>query len=167
VQALDAQPGKDVMVSIDIDLQTEIEALFKNVPVKYSTAEERDPAPDHVAMHGAAVVIDVASGEVLAMVSAPSYNPKTFDEQYAELSGPENLDVPLLNRATQVQREPGSTVKPMVGLAGVASNVRRVDEGYECIGYMVVNGHVYGQGRCWVNSMFQNVLSPYGRARTR
>jgi penicillin-binding protein 2 len=163
----EAVPGKDVQLSIDIELQSEIQALFKAVPVKYSTDADREPPPDVVAMHGAAVVIDVASGEVLALVSAPSFDLNTYDEQYAALTSPENLHDHLLNRATQAQREPGSTVKPMVGLAGAASNVRRPDEPFECTGYMVVNGHAYPQGRCWVNSMFHDVLCPFGPACTR
>jgi penicillin-binding protein 2 len=109
-------------------------------------------------MHGAAVVIDVRSGEVRVLASAPGFDPNRFDEEYAGWTSPSNLDKPLLNRATQALREPGSTIKPVVGMAGVASGVRRPDELFECIGYMVVDGKVSGRGRCWVTSMFHKVL---------
>lgn len=164
VAAIEPEPGKDVKVSIDVELQQDVQLLFKAVPVKARNLEDKDVVKD-VPMQGAAVVIDVATGEVLAMASAPSYDPNRYNELYSELSDPRNLDIPLLNRATQAQREPGSTVKPIVGLAGVAQNIRRVDEGFECTGYMVVNGtYYYGKGRCWVNSMFHDALCPQGRA---
>ena len=163
VRREEAVPGRDVKMSIDVELQAEIQALFKRVPVTSKDADGKDVV-DVLPMHGAAVVIDVPTGEVRALVSAPSFDLNLYDEQYAQLSSAENLDEPLFNRATQAEREPGSTVKPMVGIAGVASNVRRPDDEFECIGYMVVDGRVYSQwGRCWVNSMFHNVLCPDGR----
>jgi penicillin-binding protein 2 len=150
------EPGQDVYASIDVELQQQVEALFQAVPISYPGAPK--DVFDPVAMHGAAVVIDVASGEVRVLASAPGFDPNTLDERFARLSSPDNLDMPLLNRATMATREPGSTVKPIVGIAGVASGVRRPDEGYECTGYMVVNGRYYQSGRCWVNSMFHKVL---------
>ena len=51
---------------------------------------------------------------VLAMASAPAFDVNKLDEQYAALTSPDNLDEPLLNRATQTPREPGSTVKPVM-----------------------------------------------------
>jgi penicillin-binding protein 2 len=167
VSVRDAEPGRDVKVSIDIELQQAVQALFQNVPVSSKTADDQE-VTDRLPMHGAAVVIDVASGEVLAMASAPGFDVNRLDEQYAALTSPDNFDEPLLNRATQTPREPGSTVKPMVGLAGVASNVRQVDDKYECIGYMVLNGRVFPrQGRCWVNSKWHNALCPLGASCTR
>ena len=156
-------PGLNVKASIDIELQQEVQALFNAVPIKTKTPDNPEGVIEKIPMHGAAVVIDVKTGEVRVMASAPGYDPNTFDDNYARLSDPNDLHVPLLNRATQAQREPGSTVKPMVGLAAVASGVRRPDEGYECIGYMVVNGHPVNQGRCWVNSMFHDQLCDIAR----
>lgn len=150
VGRVEPQPGQDVFASIDVELQSEVEELFERVPIKVPGQKD----PDLIAMHGAAVVIDVATGEVRVMASAPGFDPNRYDEKYAFHTHPSNLDRPLLNRATQAQREPGSTVKPIVGMAAVASGIRRADEGYECTGYMVVNGRHFEDGRCWVTSMF-------------
>ena len=152
--------GQDVRASIDVVLQEQIEGLFERVPIVTKVAGRQD-VTEHVAMLGAAVVIDVPTGEILSLVSAPGFDPNRYEEDFRQLSDRENLKSPLLNRATQVMREPGSTVKPVVGIAGVAAGVRRADEGYECIGYMKLNGRALGHSRCWVASMFHNeVCSP-------
>lgn len=75
---------------------------------------------------GAIVAIDTRSGGVLAMVSNPSYDPNLFvtgmaPEQYRELT--QSRDIPLFNRATAGQYAPGSTFKPVVGLAALARGV--------------------------------------------
>ena len=158
VFAQEAQPGRDVKVSVDVELQHDVQALFNAVEIRTKTPEDREGVVEKVPMHGAAVVIDVKTGEVRVMASAPGYDVNAFDAEFARLSDPNDLDRPLLNRATQAQLEPGSTVKPLMGLAAVASGVRRPDEPYECTGYMVVNGKPFGQGRCWVNSMFHSDL---------
>jgi penicillin-binding protein 2 len=72
---------------------------------------------------GAVVALDPRSGGVLAMVSQPAYDPNLFvtgigDEQYRALVT--SRDTPLFNRAINGQYAPGSTFKPVVGLAGVA-----------------------------------------------
>lgn len=149
--------GQDVWASIDVVLQEQVEGLFERVPIvtKY---KDRPEVVEEVRMLGAAVVIDVPTGEVLALVSAPGFDPNRYEEEYRDHTKPDNLFMPLLNRATQAMREPGSTVKPIVGIAGVASGVRGVDQGYECIGYMRMNGRALGHGRCWVASMFHDEL---------
>jgi penicillin-binding protein 2 len=143
VERTDPQRGHDTRTTIDIELQAEIERLFGSVRIKYDDGTiDRGPA------HGAAVVIDVSSGEVLALASAPAFDLNRFDQDYATLVGDE-LNQPLLNRATQWAVEPGSTVKPIVGMAGVAEGVLTVAEGIECTGYLVVGGRPLPSGRCW------------------
>jgi len=71
---------------------------------------------------GAVVAIEPATGEVLAMVSQPSFNPNLFVhgismKDYRALT--ENPETPLLNRAIQGQYPPGSTIKPLTALAGL------------------------------------------------
>jgi len=68
------------------------------------------------------VVLDVKTGEVLSMVSNPGYNPNLFvtgisQEDYSELR--DSIDLPLFNRSLQGQYPPGSTIKPIIGLAGL------------------------------------------------
>ena len=75
---------------------------------------------------GAIVAIDTETGGILAMVSKPSYDPNIFitgitSKDFEKIS--KSLDAPLFNRATNGQYAPGSTFKPIVGLAGIASKL--------------------------------------------
>ncbi len=75
---------------------------------------------------GAVVAIDVATGGILAMVSTPSFDPNLFVTgisvaNYKALN--ESLDLPLFNRTLQGQYPPGSTLKPMLGLGGLESQI--------------------------------------------
>ena len=75
---------------------------------------------------GAIVAIDTETGGILAMVSKPSYDPNAFitgisSKDFEKIS--KSLDAPLFNRATNGQYAPGSTFKPIVGLAGIANKL--------------------------------------------
>lgn len=107
LERVDPVPGQDLHLNIDIKLQlTAAQAL--------------------AGARGAVVAIDVATGGVLALVSAPSFDANLFVtgisyNDYKELS--ESLDLPLFNRAIQGQYPPGSTLKPIIGLGGLDSGV--------------------------------------------
>lgn len=97
--------GVDLQLTIDIGLQ---QALYKHL-AQFKRA--------------AAVIIEPGTGAILAMASVPSYDPNLFvsglsHNDYRELHN--NSLRPLFNRAVQGQYPPGSTIKPMVGLAGIA-----------------------------------------------
>lgn len=97
------QPGKDIVLTVDAGLQKYIHGLLK---------EQR----------ASVVVLDVNTGAILALVSTPSYDANAFvkgisQEHFSELR--ESIDLPLFNRALQGQYPPGSTIKPMVALAGL------------------------------------------------
>ena len=75
---------------------------------------------------GAIVAMDPRTGEILALVSSPSFNPNLFvtgisSKDYSALR--DNLDQPLYNRAVQGSYPPGSTIKPMFGLGGIHYNL--------------------------------------------
>jgi penicillin-binding protein 2 len=163
-ERVEPKPGQDVKTTLDMDLQMRVQEAF----MRYK--EMGDPAKDLRAteipvheMHGAAVVIDVATGEVRAMVSYPTYDLNRYDTLYPALAA-DLLNKPLLNRATQAALEPGSTVKPMVGLSAITAGVARVDETIECTGYLVIDGRRYQTGRCWVASKFGSILGENGVA---
>lgn len=104
-----AHAGQDLYLSIDARLQQATVDAFEGQP-------------------GAAVALDPRNGEVLAMVSLPSYDPNPFvsgisHAAYAELLASKSR--PLFNRALQGGYEPGSTIKPFVGLAGLEYGLRR------------------------------------------
>ena len=103
-----ATPGNTLVLSIDIKLQALVEQLFGD-------------------RRGALVAIDPRNGEVLAFVSKPSFDPNLFvdgidAESWRELN--ESLDKPLLNRALRGTYPPGSTFKPFMAMAALATGKR-------------------------------------------
>ncbi|WP_375421596.1 penicillin-binding protein 2 [uncultured Sphingomonas sp.] len=97
---------------------------------------------------GSAVVIDCRTGEMLAMVSMPAYDPNSFSDGISHLEWKMLSDddhVPLMNKVTQGLYPPGSTVKPMNGLAlleaGVDPNDRVVCSGALRVGNGVFHCH--------------------------
>lgn len=150
----DAKPvaGRDVRLTIDIILQKQIQQAFAQAQIV-----NPDKSVEVHEMHGAAVVIDVPSGEIRALVSYPTYDLNKFNDLYAAMAR-DDVNNPLLNRATQYPLEPGSTVKPMVGIGAMTDGVIHPDTTIECTGFLVLNGHKYRVGRCWVASKFYNAL---------
>ncbi|MEX5505577.1 penicillin-binding protein 2 [Pseudomonas sp. SAS7] len=115
----DPKPGKDIVLSLDIKLQEAAEAALGG-------------------RRGAVVALDPRTGEVLAMVSQPSFDPNLFVtgisfKAYAELR--DSIDRPLFNRVLRGLYPPGSTIKPAVAIAGLDSGAvnassRVFDPGY-------------------------------------
>ncbi|WP_417661993.1 penicillin-binding protein 2 [Pseudomonas sp.] len=103
----DPQPGKDLVLTIDTKLQEAAEKALGG-------------------RRGAIVAIQVKTGEVLAMVSQPSFDPNPFVtgisfKAYGELR--DSIDQPLFNRVLRGLYPPGSTVKPMMAIAGLDAGV--------------------------------------------
>jgi penicillin-binding protein 2 len=112
VGRIPAKPGADLRLSIDADLQRTLVEAFGDYD-------------------GAAVVVDPRNGEVLAMVSLPSFDPNLFingisHTDYNALLA--NISKPLFNRVLIGGTLPGSTIKPFVGLAGLESGVRKASD---------------------------------------
>lgn len=154
-------PGENVTTSIDVDLQQDIQSYFASATLHDTKGNVTET---NVVLHGAAVLIDVKTNQVRAMVSYPVYDLNTFDETYNR-NFHDDINEPLRHRATQSQLEPGSTVKPLVGLAAITQGVIGVNEGIECTGYLVLDDHHghkirFGKlGRCWVASMYEKLLN--------
>jgi penicillin-binding protein 2 len=107
-----AKPGHDLKLTIDLDLQTVAE-LAMDAPMKELGLEHKN---------GAVVALDPRTGEVLAMVSRPTFDPNKFavrinTKDWREIA--DNPDHPMLNKAIQAEQAPGSTFKPFVALAGL------------------------------------------------
>ena len=98
------KPGNTVALTLDIDLQEDVEkALSKTIG---DMTEE-----DGIRRGGAAVVVGVGSGEVLALASYPTYDISKWDEIYDTLAS-DDEGAPLFNRAIGGTYAPGSTFKP-------------------------------------------------------
>ena len=126
----EAIPGKNLQLTIDLDLQAVAELTMEN-------------------RRGAVVALDPRTGEVLAMVSRPAFDPNLFagrirTKDWKDLV--DNPDHPLLNRAIQAQQAPGSTFKPIVALAGLETGA--IDENFHvnCPGGASFYGRFF---KCW------------------
>ncbi len=152
IDRIEAEPGMDVTSTIDMELQGEIQKFFAHTRVQRT----KDVVEEHE-MHGAAVVIDVQTNEVRALVSYPVFDANKLDEDYAKLVD-DDVNRPLMNRATQDMFEPGSIVKPIVGLGAMTSGVMKTTDTIECTGFLILNGKQMPNGRCWTAQRFMKSL---------
>ena len=155
-----AVPGQSVHLSINVELQQEIQSFFASATLhdSHGVVIERNAV-----LHGAAVLLDVKTNRVLSLVSYPTYDLNHFDELY-EVLHDNQIDEPLRNRATESQFEPGSTMKPLVGLSAITQGAIGVNNGIECTGYLMLpnrRGNLvrYPMGRCWVASAYAKLLN--------
>ena len=124
LERTDPQPGQNLTLTIDIAVQATAEAAL---------ADRR----------GAIVAIEPTTGEIVALVSMPAYDPNVFvhglDAQaYRALSA--SPDRPLFNRAVAGQYPPGSTIKPFLGLAGLEKTAAIARREIICGGYYQLPG---------------------------
>lgn len=128
-------PGKDIVLNVNIELQ---------LAAQQALADQR----------GAVVVTDIKTGGVLALYSNPSYDPNLFvhgisRKNYAALLN--SPDRPLINRATQGQYPPASTVKPHLALVGLEEGI--ITEDYTIMDggrYQLPNvSHVWRDWKKW------------------
>ncbi|GAA4424991.1 penicillin-binding protein 2 [Acidovorax lacteus] len=122
-----ATPGDSVMLSLDIKLQKMVEDLYGD-------------------RRGALVAIDPRNGEVLAMVSKPTFDPNLFVEgidveNWTALN--ESIDKPLLNRALRGTYPPGSTYKPFMALAALETGKRAAGTVINDAGSWTFGGHTF------------------------
>ena len=138
-------PGNTVRLSIDIKLQAMVEQLFGD-------------------RRGALVAIDPRSGEVLAFVSKPTFDPNLFvdgidSESWKELN--ESLDKPLLNRALRGTYPPGSTFKPFMAIAALESGKRTPQQTTYDNGVFMFGNHRFrshGDGGLGVVDMNRSIV---------
>jgi penicillin-binding protein 2 len=121
-----AIPGKDLRLTIDLDLQRVAEQAMEG-------------------KNGALVAMDPHTGEILAMVSRPSFDPNQFAVRLTKSYWSQILNDPnhpLLNKAIQAQLAPGSTFKVIMTLAGLEENVAQ-DMHVQCNGGATFYGHFF------------------------
>lgn len=153
VSVREAVKGEDVRTSLDLELCKAIQEAFNHVEFHGPKVNGVEPPPEFLPMNGAAVVIDVKTGQIRALVSVPSYDLNQFDRLFRSLAQ-DNLNRPMINRALRDAMEPGSTVKPVVGLAGVTQKILKASDTIECDGYPHIKGRKLERPRCWTMSMF-------------
>lgn len=150
--AKEAIAGADIYLSIDANLQKKAEEALKNDIQKIATggyAEKSD------AKSGAVVVMNVNSGEILAMASYPDYEPQLFadgisTDKYNEYIN--SAEKPLFNRAISGAYAPGSTFKMITAIAGLETGSITPSEKINDVG-------VYPRGHnpvCWYYTSFHS-----------
>jgi penicillin-binding protein 2 len=139
------RPGDDLHLTLDVALQARIQAILSHEfgltvvqPYHHNTV-----LPDGKPLNAAAVVVEVATGEIRAMVTMP-----TLADGRAMSDLERSIHRPGYNRAIEAIYPPGSIMKPLVLAAAVTSGVHRLDQPIHCTGhYFPHNEHV---ARCWI-----------------
>lgn len=126
----DPQPGSDLVLSLDVRIQHLAEQALTNEA-------------------GAVVVMDVNTGDILALASAPSFDPNEFVpflsvDRWNELS--EDPSRPMNNRALGENYAPGSVFKPLVAIAALESGRASPGTHFDCPGYFALGTVRF---RCW------------------
>jgi len=121
----DAVPGRNVYLTIDLELQRVAEQALQG-------------------RRGSVVALDPRNGQVLALASVPGFDPNPFSTgistaEYQALQ--QDIDQPLFNRALRGQYPPGSTIKPMLALAGLHYGVIGPDDSIFCPGWFSLPNH--------------------------
>ncbi|HEX7719544.1 MAG TPA: penicillin-binding protein 2 [Woeseiaceae bacterium] len=121
------KPGSNLILSLDLELQRVATKAFEG-------------------QRGAAVALDPNNGEVLALISAPSFNPNAFalgmsTSEFNTLQF--DLDQPLFNRAVRGSYPPGSTIKPMLALAALETGATNLTRRTFCRGYYTLPGSTH------------------------
>jgi penicillin-binding protein 2 len=125
MEAKDAEPGKALTLTIDLDLQAVAELTLQG-------------------KRGAVVALDPRTGEVLAMASRPAFDPNKFSTRISSADWKailEDPETPMFNRALQSRLAPGSAIKPLVALAALEEGVIGADHSVNCPGHFFYVDH--------------------------
>lgn len=141
-----AIPGDDAILTIDYELQQVAEAALKDTieEIKAKGLRSDDKAGAD-AGGGSVVVLDVKTGEILAMASYPTFDPATFGEDYDELI--KDPGKPIFNRSVSGTYPPGSVFKIVTAIAGLEEGVITPDETIVDEG---VYEHYGQEFNCWI-----------------
>lgn len=163
ISSTPATPGNDVYLTIDLELQKTAEAALEEALHEISIGGTFHSKYGNYnygktysrANVGAAVAVDVKTGEVLALANNPGYDPNLFArgisvEDWNSLQGENPRDplspLPLYNVATMASMQPGSTFKPVTALAGLNAGFNPNTKLYDA-GAISMGGRTFG---CWI-----------------
>lgn len=163
----DPVPGNHVYLTIDIQLQEQVERILetgiyelqieRNDDNAEAVAEGRLDEVREDIQGGAIVVVDVKTGEPLAIASYPTYDLATIIEDYADLL--EADYDPLFNRALMGAYAPGSTFKPCTTIAGLTENIINTETQIECTGIFTKYESQGYAPACWIYTQMDGQLT--------
>lgn len=116
-----AVPGLDLRTSLDVELQEYAEKLFVN-------------------KRGSLVAIEPSTGEILAMVSSPTYDPNIVGTRAFDTIIRDNANKPIFDRSVKAEYPPGSIFKCLFSLVALQKGVTTVDRGITCTGAYYIGG---------------------------
>ena len=153
-------PGNHVYLTIDIVLQEQVERILDN-GIRILTQERMTEKGEQEAKGlwtfedgfweitgGAAVVVNVKTGEPLAIASWPTYDVTTIIENYSDLLEAENA--PLFNRALMGAYAPGSVFKPCTAIAALSEGIVNTEEEIKCEGVYTRYASEGYAPECWI-----------------
>ena len=153
-------PGNHVYLTIDIVLQEQVERILDN-GIRILTQERMTEKGEQEAKGlwtfedgfweitgGAAVVVNVKTGEPLAISSWPTYDVTTIIENYSDLLKAENA--PLFNRALMGAYAPGSVFKPCTAIAALSEGIVNTEEEIKCEGVYTRYASEGYAPECWI-----------------
>lgn len=163
----DPVPGNHVYLTIDIQLQEAVERILETGiyelqlkrdedNAKYTMEGKLDEVREDI-QGGAIVVVDVKTGEPLAIASYPTYDLATIIEDYADLL--EADYDPLFNRALMGAYAPGSTFKPCTAIAGLTENIINTETQIECTGLFTKYADQGYAPACWIYTQTDGQLT--------
>ena len=157
---VEPEPGNHIYLTIDSVLQEQTERILasgvEDLKKTYAQAraeaagrgEPYDPEFKDEITGAAAVVVDVRTGEPLAMASWPTYDVSTVVENYAELL--ETPNAPLFNRALMGAYAPGSTFKPCTAIAALTKGIINTEKKVKCEGVFTKYAADGYAPECWI-----------------
>lgn len=128
---VESQPGEDIFLTLDHELQS----YAQDILASYESAS--------------VVVLDLKNGDILSLVSTPSFDPNLFPQGISHKDWGELRDnpyVPMTNKAISGLYAPGSTIKLLVALSALQANVVDPSTTVYCPGYMYLGNHKF---HCW------------------
>ncbi|MCH7572100.1 MAG: hypothetical protein IH891_04225 [Planctomycetes bacterium] len=149
-----SKPGSDLTTTIDILLQSRVQAILSpeygltrvqqwQLGWESSGRPRLGKLPLGSPLNAAAVVLEVSSGEILAMVTMPT---RAMGERMSKLQ--RKIVSPAVNRAYEALYPPGSIIKPMLLSAAVTEGVLDLSESIECTGHFFAHSKQFA--RCWI-----------------
>ena len=174
-------PGRDVRLTIDLALQAQVQAIMTpdlglmrvqpwNAQPTGEEQAEGEGAPPPAAppmvnkvprlgeeLAGAAVVLDIRTGEVLAAVTVPTM-PLRDVREHPEAIFDDVARMPFLNRAVSRPYQPGSTLKPLVFVAAASAGVIQPGETIDCTGHLLP--HRTDIYKCWIFGSYGQTHGP-------
>jgi penicillin-binding protein 2 len=156
------EPGRDVKLTLDIMLQARVQAImdprFGLAKVQDWHGADQATMPRGTELNGAAVVLDVDTGDILAMVSTPTFSRQRLRDDPDSVFK-DAVDAPYLNRAIGVPYPPGSIVKAMILSGAVTRGNHRLESPIGCTGHLFPDKP--NEFRCWIYKQHQSNHTEY------